>query len=150
MVLMIFGMHLLGAVCVAILLIPALRDGPAPPPPTDQGSDDDGGRGPRRPPKPPERPPRGGIPLPDAQPARVRLRDHDRLFDRLPKRERRPVREPDRKPVRLGPAIGRPSDPSDSSVRALRQPAVAKRHPGDRWARLPADHNPADWYWHQT
>jgi len=108
MMLIVFGMHLLGAMCVGILLIPALRDGPAPPPPSDQGSDDGWGHGPRRPPWPPEEPPRGRIPLPDAQPARVRLRDHDRLFDRLPQRERRPAREPDRKPVRLGPSIGPP------------------------------------------
>jgi hypothetical protein len=108
LVLMIAGVHLLGLACVAALLIPALRDTPSPPPrPSDPESDDGWGRGPRRPPRPPE-PPRGGIPLLDAEPARVRLRDHRKLSDSLPARERRPAREPDRHPVRTtrGPANG--------------------------------------------
>jgi hypothetical protein len=100
LMLMIAGMHLLGLGCAALLMIPALREGPNfPPRPSDSGPDDGGG-GPRRPPERPE-PPRGGIPLPDATPARVRLRDHGRLADRLPRRERRPVREPGRRPVRI-------------------------------------------------
>ncbi|HEY1568852.1 MAG TPA: hypothetical protein VGF68_17625, partial [Solirubrobacteraceae bacterium] len=51
---------------------------------------------------PPEapKPPRGGIPLADAVPARVRLREHGRLSERLPSRQRRPSREPARRPVR--------------------------------------------------
>ncbi len=104
LMLMIAGMHILGMVCVGVLLLPALRDGPAPPG-SDSGSDDGWGRGPRRPPRPPE-PPRGGIPLPDAVQARIRLRDHGRLADHLPRRERRPAREPHRTPVRVH---GRPS-----------------------------------------
>jgi hypothetical protein len=44
--------------------------------------------------------PRGGVPLDDAVPARVRLRDARRLADRLPRPPRRVVREPDRRPVR--------------------------------------------------
>ena len=78
--LMIAGMHLLGLVCVAVLIIPALREGPNLPPKPDSGSDDGGGWGPKRPPKSPDKP-RGGIPLPDAVQARVRLRDHSRLAD---------------------------------------------------------------------
>jgi hypothetical protein len=98
--LIIAGVHLLGLACVAVLMIPALRDGPGTPPWwSDSGSDEGWGRGPQSPPKPPE-PPRGGIPLPDAVPARVRLRDHRRLADLLPARERRPAREPAREPVR--------------------------------------------------
>lgn len=102
LVLVIGGMHLLVLVCVVVLLIPALRDPPVHPRrSSDDGSDDGWGHGPPRPPMPPEAP-TGGIPLPDAAPARVRLRDHDRLGDRLPRRERRSPREPDpdRRPVR--------------------------------------------------
>ncbi len=99
LLLIVAGVHLLGLACVGILMIPALRDVPEPPgSSSDSGSDEGWGRGPRRPPKPPE-PPRGGIPLPDAVPARVRLRDHDKLGDHLPQRERRPAREPERHPV---------------------------------------------------
>jgi hypothetical protein len=99
LLLMVAGMHLLGLGCVAMLMIPALRDTPDSPPSSDSGSDEGWGRGRPRPPKPPE-PPRGGIPLPDAVPARVRLRDHQKLGDLLPPRERRPVKEPERKPIR--------------------------------------------------
>ncbi len=99
LVLIIGGMHLLMIVCVVVLLIPALRDQPVEPRrASDDGPDDGWGHGPPRPPRPPEVP-TGGIPLPDAVPARARLRDHDRLGDRIPKRERRPSREPERRPV---------------------------------------------------
>jgi hypothetical protein len=102
LMLMIAGMHLLGLVCAAVLIIPALRDDPSlPPRRSDPGSDDGWGRGPGNPPAPPK-PPRGGIPLPDAEPASVRLRDHRRLADRQPRRERRPAREPDRTPIKTG------------------------------------------------
>jgi hypothetical protein len=100
LMLMIAGMHLLGLVCVAVLIIPALREGPGFPPNPDGGSDDGGGWGPKSPPKSPD-PPRGGIPLPDAVPAAVRLRDHGRLADHHRPRQRRPSREPTRKPVRV-------------------------------------------------
>jgi hypothetical protein len=99
LLLMIAGVHLLGLACVAALIIPALRGGPMEGPPPDQGSDDGRGNDRLRPKGPGERP-RGGIPLPDAQPARVRLRDHRRLAEQLPRRERRPSREPARRPVR--------------------------------------------------
>ena|SRR5437588_1319643 len=99
LMLMIAGVHVLGLVCVAVLLIPALRDGPDSPPRPDPGSDDGWGPGPHEPPIRPGAPD-GGIPLPDARPARVRLREHGRLADRLPRRERRPAREPARRPVR--------------------------------------------------
>jgi hypothetical protein len=105
LMLIIAGVHALGLACVAVLMIPALREPPDSPPHSD--SDDGWGRGPRQPPKPPE-PPRGGIPLPDALPARVRLRDHRRLAELLPRRERRPAREPARRPVRTGVRPARP------------------------------------------
>lgn len=96
--LMIAGVHLIGLGCVAVLLIPALREGPTSPPRPDQGGDDGWGRGPGPTPLQPTSP-SGGLPLPDAVPARVRLRDHRRLRDVLPARERRPAREPRRVPV---------------------------------------------------
>jgi hypothetical protein len=69
--------------------------------PGDSDSDGDGGGWGHGPPPPsPPVPPRGGIPLDDAEPARSRLRGHERLTDRSPKRARRPSREPDRPPVR--------------------------------------------------
>jgi len=98
MLLMIAGMHLLGLLCAVALLIPALRQ-PNPPPPPDQGSDGGWGRRKESPPKPKR--PRGGIPLPDAVPARVRLRDHRRLSDLIPRPSRRPAREPVRTPARV-------------------------------------------------
>jgi hypothetical protein len=100
LLLMIAGLHLLGLVCIALLMIPALRAGPDPPRPPDPGSDDGWGRG--RPPQPqPPEPPRGGIPLPDAEPPRARLREPGRFWEQRPARERRPVREPARTPERM-------------------------------------------------
>jgi len=52
LMLMIAGMHLLGLVCAAVLIIPALRDSPDLPPHPDSGSDGGGGGGPKRPPAP--------------------------------------------------------------------------------------------------
>lgn len=97
LVLLVGGLHVLGLVCAAALIIPALRDRPEPPQRPDTGSDGGGGLRPSR----PERPvrPRGGLPLPDAQPARIRLREPGRLADLRPPRERRPAREPQRTPA---------------------------------------------------
>jgi hypothetical protein len=92
MVLLIAGLHLFALVCVALLILPALRDVDERPP-GGSDADDGGGRGPGGPRLIPPRP-RGGLPLPDAVPAGVRLRDHTRLGDHLPSRERRTVREP--------------------------------------------------------
>jgi hypothetical protein len=102
LMLMIAGMHLLGLVCAAVLIIPALRDGQDFPPQPDPGSDGGWGRGPDRPPTPQDPPGGGGIPLPDAEQARIRLRDHRKLADLRPARERRPTREPERTPVKTG------------------------------------------------
>jgi hypothetical protein len=99
LMLWIAGVHLLGLGCVALLMFPALRDNPVAPERRPDDGEDGWGRGPKRPPSPPE-PPRGGIPLPDAQPARVRLREHGRISERTPRRERRPTREPARRPAR--------------------------------------------------
>jgi hypothetical protein len=96
---MIAGVHVLGLGCVAILMVTALREEPQDPPHQNGGSDDGRGNDRLRPRRPSDRP-RGGIPLPDAEQSRIRLRDHRRLTDKLPKRLRRPAREPSRRPVR--------------------------------------------------
>ncbi|MDP9346817.1 MAG: hypothetical protein M3P44_14105 [Actinomycetota bacterium] len=46
------------------------------------------------------RPPDDGLPLRDAQPSRIRLRDERRLADRHPAPARRPVHPPQRTPER--------------------------------------------------
>ncbi|MBV9818039.1 MAG: hypothetical protein JOZ07_06775 [Solirubrobacterales bacterium] len=101
LMLWIAGVHLVGLVCVAVLMFPALRDAPPTPTPRRDDGEDGWGRGPR-PPAPKPGPSGGGIPLPDARPANVRLREPGRLFDHLPQRERRPAREPVRTPERVG------------------------------------------------
>jgi hypothetical protein len=82
-------------VLVGIILYRGSRPGPSDPNPGDGWRD-----GPPPPDSPPPNHPRGGIPLDDASPARVRLRQRGRLRDKLPAPERRPAREPDRPPVR--------------------------------------------------
>lgn len=67
-------------------------------PPDGRDADDSGGGTPPMPPTPPSTP-GGGIPLPDADPARIRVRDHDRP-DLVPTRTRRATREPGGTPQR--------------------------------------------------
>jgi hypothetical protein len=91
--------HLVGFIAVGLLMIPALRDN-EPPGDQDSGSSDDGwGNLPRGKPAPTGWP-GGGIPLPDAQQSRVRLRGPGRLSEERRRFERRPAREPSRRPVR--------------------------------------------------
>jgi hypothetical protein len=99
LLLWITGVHLLGIVCVGLLIIPALRDADDSAQGSEGGSDDGWGNLPVDPPRP-SRWPGGGIPLPDAVQSRIRLREPGRLRDRLPAPQRRPAREPDRRPVR--------------------------------------------------
>jgi hypothetical protein len=95
----IAGVHFVGFVAVAVLVLPAMRDEPGPP--NLGGESDDGwGRGPSTPPTRPT-PPRGGIPLPDAVQASVRLRGPGRLSELRGTRDRRTVREPARRPARV-------------------------------------------------
>jgi hypothetical protein len=96
----VHGINLIGLlplviVLAAVVLPMLLSRGKRPP--DDPGPESDGGwgRGPWRPEGPTDGP-RGGIPLKDAEPARVRLRDHGRLADRFRRRDRRPIRTPDR------------------------------------------------------
>src|SRR3954454_2487406 len=68
-------------------------------PPEDDGG---GGGGNVIPEKPrPTRPRGGALPLPDAVPARVRLRGPGRLSDRIQGPARRPSREPAPRPERV-------------------------------------------------
>jgi hypothetical protein len=99
LMLWIAGVHIIGLVCVAVLMFPALKHNPIGPDRPENEGEDGWGRGPKTPPSKPT-PPRGGIPLSDAVPARVRLREHGRLAERLPRHDRRPAREPARRPVR--------------------------------------------------
>jgi hypothetical protein len=98
------GVDVLGVVylvlVLAVVFLPIVlgRSGP-PPGPSDSDSDDGGGNGPG-PPHPPSNTPGGGLPLEDSEPARTRLRGHERLADLLPARARRPSREPHRRPAR--------------------------------------------------
>ena len=66
---------------------------------SDSDSDDDPGKGPPDPPPAPKAP-QGDTPLPDAEPARIRLRDHGRLAHGSARRPRRPGRDPDPGPAR--------------------------------------------------
>lgn len=98
--LFLVGVHILGFIAVAILMIPALRDNdPGYEEDSNDGSDDGWGNRPNVKPDP-TRWPGGGIPLPDAEQSKVRLREPGRLTEHLPGHERRPVREPERTPVR--------------------------------------------------
>lgn len=94
------NVHALSAALVllaipTLMFVPALLYRNSGYPPSSGEDDGGGGPGPDPPPSRPT-PPRGGIPLPDARPARARIRDHNRpkLTDR---RLRRPAREPGRR-----------------------------------------------------
>jgi hypothetical protein len=96
----LFGaLHLIALGLVAGLLVIFIRSETVEawrPPEEDDGWGDGGSRL-----EPTPRAPRtpGGLPLPDAAPARVRLREPGRLAERVPRPERRPAREPAREPV---------------------------------------------------
>lgn len=84
------GLHLIGFGFAAILLLPLLRDERIVPVPRGEEEDEGGGGGnDRLGPVAPRGPRGGGIPLPDAVPARVRLREPGRLADLLPPPGRR-------------------------------------------------------------
>jgi hypothetical protein len=90
------ALHVVGIGVVAALLVMFLRAETARPWSPDDEEDGGGGGGSdRRPPRAPGGPDGGGLMLPaDAVPARLRLRDENRLADLLPPRRRRPAREP--------------------------------------------------------
>jgi len=97
------GVNVLGllylVLVLAVVFLPMVFGRPGPPPgQSGSDSDDGGGNGPR--PGPPRDTPGGGILLEDSEPARARLRGHERLVDLLPARRRRRSREPHRTPAR--------------------------------------------------
>jgi hypothetical protein len=93
--LLIFGaLHVVALALGVLLFLMFLRSDTSEnrePPEEDEG----GGGGSDRISNTPKTSPSGGIPLPDAEPAPVRLRGHERLADLLPRPDRRRVTEPD-------------------------------------------------------
>ena len=71
------------------------------PPGDEEGEGGGGGGNDRVRPRNSGGPRGGGLPLPDAVPARVRLRDHRRLADLIPRPARRQAPEPARQPPRV-------------------------------------------------
>jgi hypothetical protein len=101
LVLVAGAIHVAGLALALVLLLPILRgDRTTFQPPWDDG--DDGGGNDRRRPPTPSSDRGGGLPLPDAQPARARLRGPGRLSDARRANPRRPAREPER-PHRRAP-----------------------------------------------
>ena len=99
---LIFGaLHLVALAMGVLLFLMFLRsdtiDG------RNDGDEDEGGGGggSDRISDRPKTSPSGGIPLPDAEPAPVRLRGHERLADLRPRPERRRVTEPPPEPRRV-------------------------------------------------
>jgi hypothetical protein len=86
-------------ITLAVVFAPLLLGRRASPGQSDAEPGDGPGGGPRRPRRPPNSP-WGAIPLEDAEPARVRLRNPDRLSDLMPGRTRRGSRGPVRPPTR--------------------------------------------------
>lgn len=103
LILLVAGLHLLGMALAGVLIIAVVRGEDTRESPRPDG--DDSGGSDRLPPRTPVRPRDGGLPLPDARPAPVRLRDHTRLADLLPPAPRRPAHAPEREPARA-PARG--------------------------------------------
>jgi hypothetical protein len=91
------GLHLVSLLLGGVLFVMFLRSDTtkAWEPHDDDDQDDGGGGGGNdRVQVGPKPRPTGGVPLPDAVPARVRLRGHETLKDLRPAPERRPSREP--------------------------------------------------------
>ena len=99
----IFGvLHLIALALGVVLFMMFLRSDATSswkPPEEDEGG---GGGGNDRLPSTPKPKPTSGVPLPDADPARARLRGHDKLPDVLPRPLRREVHPhaPQRRPAR--------------------------------------------------
>jgi hypothetical protein len=91
----IFGaLHLVALALGVVLFVLFLRSEAGPgqgPPEDDEGG---GGGNDRISDRPPRSSPSGGVPLPDAEPAPVRLRGHETLRDAHRHHERRRVAEP--------------------------------------------------------
>jgi len=102
---LIFGaLHLVAAVLGGVLLLLFLRSEETADWRPSSDEDDSGGGGNDRVPGVPKRtPPGGGVPLPDAEQSRLRLRGPGRLADARPRRGRRVTPEPERTPARRAP-----------------------------------------------
>jgi hypothetical protein len=94
------GLHLIGLALAALLLVMFVRSDTVRTwsPPEDEGGA--GGGNDRVVPRPRSGPDGGGLPLPDAEPARVRLRGPGRLADARRQPDRRPAHAPEREPAR--------------------------------------------------
>ena len=97
------GLHLLGLILVCVMLVLFFRSDAARSWPSGEEEGDGGGGGGNDRVRPRDwgGPRGGGLPLPDAIPARVRLRDHRRLADLVPRPARRGAPEPVRAPRRV-------------------------------------------------
>ena len=93
------ALHLIGMGLAASLLVMFMRSSStrAWTPPDEDGGN--GGGSDRIAPRRPSDPDGGGIPLDDAVPARVRLRQRQRLADLLPGAARRPAHAPEHAPA---------------------------------------------------
>jgi hypothetical protein len=102
LVLLFTVLHVIALGVVTVLLVMFLRsDTTRMWSPPDEGEGGNGGGNDRLGPNVNPGPGGGGLPLPDAIPARARLRDHTRLADLLPTPPRRPERDPERRPRRV-------------------------------------------------
>jgi hypothetical protein len=101
LVLLMAALHVVGLVFVAVLLVMFLRSDTAAAYRPPEDPDGGGGGNDRLTPRDVDGPSGDGLPLPDASPARVRLRSHDRLRDLLPRPTRRRSDEPERAPRRV-------------------------------------------------
>ena len=88
------SLHLVALVLGGLLFVMFLRSDATEGAREPDDDDETGGGGNDRIGGGPKTSPSGGIPLPDAQPARVRLRGPGRLADRLPQRTRRSPAHP--------------------------------------------------------
>ena len=97
LVLIFGGLHVISLLLGGVLFVMFLRSDTTracEPPDADDSDDEGGGGGNDRVQHGPKPRPTGGVPLPDAEPASVRLRGHESLRDLRQPRERRPAREP--------------------------------------------------------
>ncbi|HVS28964.1 MAG TPA: hypothetical protein VHE14_05395 [Solirubrobacteraceae bacterium] len=97
LILLLGGLHLIGAIVAAVLLVIFIRSDPVAPQPANDDCDDGDGPGPgndRSSPPTPRSPYDGGLPLPTSLPTHIRLRTPARLADLHPKPSRRPAHAP--------------------------------------------------------
>jgi hypothetical protein len=100
LVLIFASLHLAAVVLGGVLFAMFLRSGTSGDGHGHDDEEDEGGGGNDRVGQPPKTSPSGGLPLPDAEPAPIRLRGPGRLRDLRPRRERRPIEHPQPAPSR--------------------------------------------------